>query len=61
MKSGWSLFARCLSLEVGEVVGDLDIEVFKRERLAVLKGLTPRLLSMERSEEKAKEGAEARG
>ena len=53
MKSGWSLFARCLSLEVGEVVGDLDIEVFKRERLAVLKGLVPRLVSGERSEEKA--------
>ena len=42
-------------------MGILDIEVFKRERLAVLKGLAPRLLSVERSEEKAKEGAEARG
>ena len=53
MKSGWSLFARCLSLEVEEVMGILDIEVFKRERLAVLKGLVPRLVSGERSEEKA--------
>ena len=44
-----------------EVMGILDIEVFIRERLAVLKGLAPRLSSEERSEEKAIGEAEARG
>ena len=42
-------------------MGILDIEVFIRERLAVLKGLVPRLVSEERSEEKAMCEAEARG
>ena len=48
-------------MEMEVVMGILDIEVFIRERLAVLKGLAPRLLSEERSEEKAMGGAEARG
>ena len=58
---GWSLFARCCSLEVEQVVGVLEIEVFIKEGLAVLKRLAPRLLAEESSEEKAMGGAEARG
>ena len=61
MYGGWSLFARCCSLEVEEVMGVLDIEVFIKEGLAVLKRLAPRLLAEESSEEKALGGGEARG
>ena len=58
---GWSLFARCCSLEVEQVVGVLEIEVFIKEGLAVLKRWVPRLLAGESSGEKAIEGAVARG
>ena len=58
---GWPLFARWCGLGVEGVMGVLDIEVFIKERLAVLKRWVPRLLAGESSDEKAMEGAVARG